>query len=160
MHTAHFWFTFPHALWRFLRLAGDRRAPFCIKHRLAASARVHVVFSTDCTAFQHWQALVLLQTAASAGQRGRATRIVSGCADHGGGGAARSRGGHHAGEVPGGEAAIEADHRALAPAYPFGFGLHFTRALDTMRDPWADPNATRTAGAYYSYYDDVNYDDY
>ncbi len=40
---------------------------------------VHVVFSTGCNLFQHWQAEVLLHSHLLVGQRGKITRIVSGC---------------------------------------------------------------------------------
>jgi hypothetical protein len=40
---------------------------------------VHFVFSTGCNLFQHWQAEVLLNSHFMVGQRGKITRIVSGC---------------------------------------------------------------------------------
>jgi len=42
---------------------------------------LHMIFSTGCTWFQHWQSEMLLGTAFDIGQRGRITRIVSGCYD-------------------------------------------------------------------------------
>jgi hypothetical protein len=42
-------------------------------------ADFHLVFSTGCTAFQHWQAEVLLNSAYHVGQCGKVTRIVVGC---------------------------------------------------------------------------------
>mmetsp|Transcript_33147 Transcript_33147/g.53241 ORF Transcript_33147/g.53241 Transcript_33147/m.53241 type:complete len:553 (-) Transcript_33147:135-1793(-) len=42
-------------------------------------SRIHIIFSTGCNLFQHWQAEVLLHSAMKAGQCGRITRIVSGC---------------------------------------------------------------------------------
>ncbi|KAJ1454374.1 hypothetical protein M885DRAFT_618164 [Pelagophyceae sp. CCMP2097] len=44
---------------------------------------VHVVFSTDCGAYQTWQAEVLYHSAELVGQPGTITRIVSGCDDAG-----------------------------------------------------------------------------
>ncbi|CAK0802536.1 unnamed protein product [Prorocentrum cordatum] len=44
-----------------------------------ADEDMHVVFSTGCNAFQHWQAEVLLNSAYHQGQCGRMTRIVVGC---------------------------------------------------------------------------------
>ena len=32
--------------------------------------RIHIMFSTDCTSFQHWQAVLLLMSASRVGQRG------------------------------------------------------------------------------------------
>lgn len=40
---------------------------------------VHVVFSTDCSAYQHWQALLLFHSAQTARHRGTITRILCGC---------------------------------------------------------------------------------
>lgn len=40
---------------------------------------LHIIFSTDCKAFQHWQSLLLFASAARVGQRGKITRIASGC---------------------------------------------------------------------------------
>lgn len=40
---------------------------------------IHVIFSTDCNAFQDWQTLVVFQSAVNVGQRGPVTRIASGC---------------------------------------------------------------------------------
>eukprot|EP00550_Attheya_septentrionalis_P012611 CAMPEP_0198305828 /NCGR_PEP_ID=MMETSP1449-20131203/58107_1 /TAXON_ID=420275 /ORGANISM="Attheya septentrionalis, Strain CCMP2084" /LENGTH=491 /DNA_ID=CAMNT_0044008369 /DNA_START=144 /DNA_END=1619 /DNA_ORIENTATION=+ len=40
---------------------------------------VHIVFSTDCSGYQHWQGIALWYAAQAAGQRGPITRIASGC---------------------------------------------------------------------------------
>jgi hypothetical protein len=40
---------------------------------------LHIVFSTGCNAFQHWQAEALLNSALHAGQKCKITRIVVGC---------------------------------------------------------------------------------
>lgn len=42
---------------------------------------IHFVFTTTCEPYQDWQSQVLAQTFARAKQRGRLTRIVSGCSD-------------------------------------------------------------------------------
>jgi len=42
-------------------------------------ARMHVVFSTDCGSFQHWQSYLLFYSALRVGQPGHVTRIASGC---------------------------------------------------------------------------------
>jgi len=42
-------------------------------------SRLHVVFSTDCGTFQHWQSFLLFYSALRVGQPGRVTRIASGC---------------------------------------------------------------------------------
>ena len=45
----------------------------------ARSARVRVVFSTDCTPYQDWQSEVVFNSADVVGHRGPVTRIASGC---------------------------------------------------------------------------------
>ena len=40
---------------------------------------IHVIFSTDCNAFQDWQSLLLFHSAHQVGQIGPVTRIASGC---------------------------------------------------------------------------------
>lgn len=40
---------------------------------------VHVIFSTDCSPYQDWQTLVVFHSAKVVGQKGRVTRIASGC---------------------------------------------------------------------------------
>ncbi len=41
----------------------------------------HLIFSTDCSAFQHWQSYLLFHSALKVGQPGTVTRIASGCSD-------------------------------------------------------------------------------
>jgi hypothetical protein len=40
---------------------------------------LHIVFSTDCSGYQHWQSIALWYSAQAVGQRGPITRIASGC---------------------------------------------------------------------------------
>ena len=40
---------------------------------------VHIVFSTDCSGYQHWQSIALWYAAQSAGHPGPVTRVASGC---------------------------------------------------------------------------------
>ena len=42
---------------------------------------MHVVFSTDCSEYQDWQTLLLFHSAAVVKQKGRITRIASGCTE-------------------------------------------------------------------------------
>lgn len=51
--------------------------------RTKDDAYMHIIFSSGCNYFQHWQSELLLATASYVGQRGRLTRIVSGCHDKG-----------------------------------------------------------------------------
>ena len=48
----------------------------------ADDGKLHIIFSTGCNRYQQWQSQLLLASAANVGQRGRITRIVSGCYDH------------------------------------------------------------------------------
>ena len=43
------------------------------------SEDVHIVFSTDCSGYQHWQGIALVYAAQVARHRGPITRIASGC---------------------------------------------------------------------------------
>ena len=43
--------------------------------------KYQIVFSTDCSPYQHWQAYVLFYSALKVGQRGYVTRIASGCSE-------------------------------------------------------------------------------
>jgi len=45
------------------------------------TTRIHVVFSTDCSDYQHWQSYALFYSAMRIGQSGKVTRIASGCSD-------------------------------------------------------------------------------
>jgi len=45
----------------------------------ARDEAIHILFSTDCSVFQDWQALVLFHSAHRVGQRGHITRLASGC---------------------------------------------------------------------------------
>lgn len=40
---------------------------------------IHIVFSTDCSFFQDWQTLLVFHSAMKVGQKGKITRIASGC---------------------------------------------------------------------------------
>jgi len=42
---------------------------------------LHMVFSTDCSPFQHWQAYLMFHSAMEVNQPGYVTRIASGCSD-------------------------------------------------------------------------------
>jgi len=45
------------------------------------SSKYHMVFSTDCSAYQRWQSYILFYRAKRVGQPGKITRIASGCDD-------------------------------------------------------------------------------
>jgi hypothetical protein len=48
---------------------------------VVTDGEMHVVFSTDCSEYQDWQTLLLFHSATVVGQKGRITRIASGCDD-------------------------------------------------------------------------------
>eukprot|EP00040_Diaphanoeca_grandis_P025753 m.143140 g.143140 ORF g.143140 m.143140 type:complete len:521 (-) comp30294_c0_seq1:150-1712(-) len=45
--------------------------------------RIHIIFSSSCSDFQQWQSELLFYTHNQIGQKGRVTRLVSGCTSHG-----------------------------------------------------------------------------
>ncbi|KAL7519711.1 hypothetical protein ACHAWX_004470 [Stephanocyclus meneghinianus] len=45
----------------------------------SSSKDVHIVFSTDCSGYQHWQSIALYYSAKRSGHLGPVTRIASGC---------------------------------------------------------------------------------
>lgn len=47
-----------------------------------SSRNVHVVFSTDCSGYQHWQSIFLFYSLRRSGHLGPVTRVVSGCKSH------------------------------------------------------------------------------
>ena len=52
-----------------------------LKNEPADSTIMHIAFSTDCSFFQDWQALLVFHSAVVVGQKGDITRIASGCSD-------------------------------------------------------------------------------
>jgi hypothetical protein len=48
-------------------------------HDKSINDRLHILFSTSCNEFQHWQAEVVVSSAMRVGQRGKITQIVVGC---------------------------------------------------------------------------------
>lgn len=49
----------------------------------ATNATLHIIFSTDCGSFQHWQSYLFFHAALKVQQPGYVTRIASGCTDEG-----------------------------------------------------------------------------
>lgn len=45
------------------------------------NVRYHVIFSTDCSPYQHWQSYIVYYTAMKVRQTGHVTRIASGCSE-------------------------------------------------------------------------------
>lgn len=96
--------------------------------------RVIIHFSTDCTTFQHWQALTLLDSAVRVGQRGAIVRVVSGC----------EKASSLTGEEQLTEERVRADHERFLggdDSTPFRFHLLFI----------GDMTAIGSAGARYKF---------
>ena len=87
-------------------------APAADEGAREASRGVHVLFSTDCSPFQNWQAVVLFYSAAAAGQRGPLTRIASGCSAEE-------------------QASLAAMHAELSPQFRVHFTPDFSRDKKT-----------------------------
>lgn len=86
--------------------------------------RVIIHFSTDCTSFQHWQALTLLDSAIRVGQRGAIVRMVSGC----------EKDASLTGEEQLTESQVRADHERFLRGgdAPFRFHLLFIDDMSTL----------------------------
>jgi len=94
--------------------------------------KLHVIFSSGCNYFQHWQSELLLATAKLVGQRGRITRIVSGCHDRT---AEKIRHTHQT--FPEGRNDLLVPMAKLNRSINENFGLYITPSFDGARDfPW------------------------
>jgi peptidyl serine alpha-galactosyltransferase len=49
------------------------------KNHTSNNTNLHIVFSTGCSAFQDWQSYLFFYHAKKSGQRGKVTRVASGC---------------------------------------------------------------------------------
>ena len=63
-----------------LRGASEKLAEFGV-NLVPPEENIHVVFSTDCSEYQDWQTIVVFHSATVVGQKGRITRIASGCSE-------------------------------------------------------------------------------
>jgi len=94
--------------------------------------KLHIIFSSGCNYFQHWQSELLLASAAFVGQRGRITRIVSGCYDKK---AEQAR--HEHQTFPSGKNDLLVPIAELNRSVNENFGLYITPAFDGAIDfPW------------------------
>ena len=57
----------------------EARMRYSISKDEEMDRKLHIVFSTDCSAYQDWQTLVIFHSAHVVGQLGSLTRIASGC---------------------------------------------------------------------------------
>uniref|UniRef100_A0A7S4ITT2 Uncharacterized protein n=1 Tax=Odontella aurita TaxID=265563 RepID=A0A7S4ITT2_9STRA len=77
--------------------------------------KYHIVFSTDCSAYQHWQSYVLFYSALKVGQEGFVTRIASGCSDKDG------------------KAELEWHNKHIRGPMSDKFGLHLTPHFSSVK---------------------------
>ena len=99
---------------------------------LSDDGKLHIVFSSGCNFFQHWQAEMVLASAFKVGQRGRITRIVSGCHD-----VSAENIGHQHQTFPSGLNDRLVPMALLNRSVNPYFGLYVTPSFDGARDfPW------------------------
>jgi hypothetical protein len=93
---------------------------------------LHIIFSSGCNYFQHWQSEMLLATAHMIGQRGRVTRIVSGCHDKKAENIA-----HEHQTFPGGKNDMLVPIDEMLKSVNPNFGLYITPSFEEARNfPW------------------------
>jgi len=94
--------------------------------------RLHIIFSSGCNYFQHWQSEMLLATAKYVGQRGRVTRIVSGCHDK-----KAEKINHKHQTFPKGTNDLLVPFKELNRSVNDNFGLYITPTFEgAMHFPW------------------------
>ena len=99
----------------------------------ADDGHLHIIFSSGCNWAQHWESEMTMATAAIAGQRGRITRIVSGCHESSGAKGTGRR--YHTSPAGKNDAIVpmEIMNRSANP----NFGLFLTPPFDGATEfPW------------------------
>ena len=86
-------------------------------------SRLHVVFSTDCGTYQHWQSYLLFYSALRVGQPGRVTRIASGCKDD---------------EEAEARRWFDQHVRPMSPRFGVHFTPHFSKVVDENGEEKSD----------------------
>ena len=122
-------------------LVGYVRVPRLPKgERTADDGKLHIIFSSGCNYFQHWQSELLLASAYLVGQRGRITRIVSGCNDK-----AAETVEHKEQTFPSGKNDLLVPLSLLNRSVNEDFGLFVTPMFEGARDfPWINkPSSIR-----------------
>ena len=111
---------------------GYVRVPRMSKEPSSDNGKLHVIFSSGCNYFQHWQSELLLASAKWVGQRGRITRIVSGCHDKS---AEKVRHSHQT--FPAGKNDLLVPLKELNRSVNEDFGLYITPSFEGAKDfPW------------------------
>lgn len=94
--------------------------------------KLHVIFSSGCNYFQHWQSELLLASAYFVKQGGRITRIVSGCHDK-----SAEKVGHRHQTFPPGQNDLLVPFEELNRSVNEDFGLYITPSFPGAKDfPW------------------------
>jgi len=100
--------------------------------RTGDDGKLHIIFSSGCNNFQHWQSEFLLASAVLAGQRGRITRIVSGCHDK-----SAEKVAHRHQTFPEGKNDLLVPFDLLNRSVNEDFGLFITPSFEGAKDfPW------------------------
>lgn len=126
-HTQQVYQEEPGAAWLERSLVGGAGGALLLDD-VQMEERVVIHFSTDCTSFQHWQALTLLDSAIRVRQRGAIVRMVSGC----------EKEASLTGEEQLTESQVRADHERFFlgddsnEAVPFRFHLLFIDDMSTL----------------------------
>lgn len=68
-------------LWQETALIGAFRENVGVSRQKPSEMKLHLVFSTGCSAFQDWQSFVFFYQVLRSGQEGDVTRVASGCTD-------------------------------------------------------------------------------
>mmetsp|Transcript_12729 Transcript_12729/g.20582 ORF Transcript_12729/g.20582 Transcript_12729/m.20582 type:complete len:520 (+) Transcript_12729:23-1582(+) len=115
-----------------------RKPSFADGDKTGDDGKLHVIFSSGCNYFQHWQSELLLASALLAGQRGRITRIVSGCHDK-----SAETVKHRHQNYPAGTNDLLVPLEKLNRSVNENFGLYITPSFRGARDfPWINkPNS-------------------
>ena len=96
------------------------------------NGKLHVIFSSGCNYFQHWQSELLLASAQWVGQQGRITRIVSGCHDK-----SAEKVAHRHQTFPQGKNDLLVSLPELNRSVNENFGLYVTPSFPGAKDfPW------------------------
>ena len=103
-----------------------------VSKRNEDDGKLHIIFSSGCNYFQHWQSELLLASAYWVGQRGRITRLVSGCHDK-----TAETVAHSHQTFPSGKNDLLVPLKDLNRSVNENFGLYVTPSFKGAKDfPW------------------------
>ena len=106
--------------------------PKLVRGAAAVDSNIHIIFSSGCNYFQHWQSEMLLASAHFQRQPGRITRIVSGCHDK-----SAEKVNHQHQTFPQGKNDLIVPVEVLKRSVNPNFGLYITPSFPGAKDfPW------------------------